>query len=634
MAQQVVTVDFETYYDSEYSVSKMPTRDYIMDDRFEVIGMAIKFGENPELWITDDTKIAIILATIDWSQTVVAGHNLMFDGGILAWRYGVKPYRWFDTLALARAEVKPFAGSAALAKVSEHFNLNVKGGMVQQVRGMRRADFSPLQLEAYGDYSKGDVGITHAAAKHLLARFNDRMEMRLVDRTIRMFLEPQLRLDANLLRARLKQIRDEHEAALAVTGLDRAEFMSNKKFAAHLAARGVDVPMKTSKATGKQTYAFAKTDEGLTLLLDDPDPVVRALVSTRLMTKGTIEEAYCQTLIDQAERYEALAVPLSAYGAHTGRLSGGAGQGFNPQNLKRGSVLRAAIKAAPGRKIVAADASQIEARCLAWLAGQNDVVEAFARDEDVYARAAEGIYGYPVNKDDNPNERFLGKVAVLSCGYQSGGGTFRAMARVLSRGRVNLTLEVAADIVKRWRKANAQITYYWRAIDDLCKSVFTESRPKEVGFGPFVIGAGHVYNKTTWCGYIQMPTGFRIYYPSPRLDYTFEKEDGSTVTTFGYLRANGKTAAPKSLYGGFLAENVTQGLCRVITMGHGVQIAEYPAAPWVMTVHDENVFHPREEHAERVAQACKLVMSAPPAYAQGLPLNCTVGIGNNYLEVK
>jgi len=96
---KILTIDWETYYDREYSLSKMTTEEYIRDDRFEVIGVAVKEDDNETVWYDNKHMTASRFAKLyDWKNCLVLAHNTQFDGAILSWRYGIKPKGWLDTL--------------------------------------------------------------------------------------------------------------------------------------------------------------------------------------------------------------------------------------------------------------------------------------------------------------------------------------------------------------------------------------------------------------------------------------------------------------------------------------------------------------------------------------------------------
>jgi DNA polymerase len=210
-------------------------------------------------------------------------------------------------------------------------------------------------------------------------------ELKVIDTTLRMFVEPTLRLNLPMLESHLETVKERKAKLLAVAQADKDSLMSNDKFAELLMLLGVEPPTKISARTGKQAWAFAKTDEEFKALLEHADPRVQALVSARLGNKTTLEETRTQRFIDIALR-GSLPVPIKYYAAHTGRWGGD--DKINLQNLpsrgQNANKLKLSIEAPEGYVIIDSDSSQIEARTVAWLAGQNDLVEAFDKGEDVY----------------------------------------------------------------------------------------------------------------------------------------------------------------------------------------------------------------------------------------------------------
>jgi DNA polymerase len=247
-----------------------------------------------------------------------------------------------------------------LKVLANHYDLGEKGTEVENALGLRRQDFSPEQLARYGEYCKNDVSLTYALFNAMAKDFPP-TELRLIDLTVRMFTDPVLRLDKNMLVDHLlweKQRKDE-----LLENFAKDDLMSNNKFADILVAYGIAPPMKTSPTTGKQTYAFSKTDEAFKALLEHGNPQIQALVGARLGTKSTIEETRTARFIGIAER-GALPVPLRYYAAHTGRWGGD--DKLNLQNLQRNSPLKKCILAPDGYTMIDSDSSQIEARTLAW----------------------------------------------------------------------------------------------------------------------------------------------------------------------------------------------------------------------------------------------------------------------------
>jgi hypothetical protein len=404
----IITIDFETYYDKDYSLSKITTEAYVRDPRFEVIGVGIKVNNEPADWYSGE-NVGGFLRPIDYSDKAILCHNTMFDGAILSWHFGIKPKLWLDTLSMARP-LHAMTVGGSLKALATYYKLGEKGDEVVRALGLRRLDFTPEQLSAYGDYCMQDVELTYRLFKEISKGFPT-SELLVIDQTLRMFTEPKLMIDTAVLDAHLTAIKDRKRVLLyKLGGEDKAKkiLMSNVKFAALLERLGVEPPMKVSPTTGKETYAFAKNDTQFTALLEHDSAAVRALVEARLGTKSTIEETRTQRFTEIAQR-GLLPVPLLYYGAHTGRFSGT--DKVNLQNLPRGGALRKALVAPAGYKIVAADSSQIEARLVAYLSGQNDLVQSFREGRDVYSEFATDVYGRKITKGDKV-ERHVGKTCV------------------------------------------------------------------------------------------------------------------------------------------------------------------------------------------------------------------------------
>jgi DNA polymerase len=515
---------------------------------------------------------------------------------------------------MARARVKPFTGSASLASTTQYLGLGEpKGTMAQHAKGIHKHEMPPAFLDSYGTYARLDIDLSHRAAKTLLPAFS-MDEIRLIDRTMRMYLEPRLQLDPLKLTRHYDAVIRRKAALMALCNTDKDILMSNDRFAEALREAGVEPPVKLSPTTGKITYAMAKKDLDFIDLLEHPSERVQGLMAARLGVKSTIEETRTQRLLDIAIEFNGeLAVPLLYAGAHTGRFSGGGK--LNLQNLPSDSPIRDAIHAAFGWLIVRADARQIEARLLAWFCRQTNIVEAFRSGTDVYTLAAEGI-GQGVS-------RAVGKVATLQLGYGSGASTFWHMCRVQE---IDISMGEAEQITDAWRQNNPHIVRMWYKLFGRVKSIFLRGLDREEEFGCITIG----YSTELDSGYIELPGGYTIWYPSPRM-----AEDKYERNTFGYFKATRAGAGyHKSLWHGEIMNNVIQGLARVITMQHGLEISAYPAAPWVLQVHDELVFVVKDVHAKAVAAACELVMSTPPDWCPDLPLAAEVGIGRTYKEAK
>ena len=449
----VITIDFETYYSQTFSLSKMTTEEYIRDAQFETIGVSVKVNNGPSEWFSGTkAKTKRWLEQFDWDNSVAVAHNAMFDMAILNWHFDIRPKRIADTLSMLRAHDGPDAGNS-LAKAAERYGLGVKGTEVINALGKRRVDFTAADLARYGEYCINDVELTYDLFA-ILAPITPPLEARLIDLTIRMFTEPVLELDKDVLEKHLEDVKAKKEALMSKLNYDKADLMSNPKLAALLEFHGVVPPQKVSLTTGKLAYAFAKSDEAFKALLDHENLQVQAIVAARLGVKSTLEETRTERFIRIAER-GTLPVPLRYYAAHTGRWGGD--DKVNLQNLPRKSMLKKAMKAPEGYTFIDCDSSQIEARTLAWLAGQDDLVEAFDRGEDVYKIMASRIYNKPV-EEVTDFERFVGKTTILGAGYGMGAAKFQAQ---LKNFGVELPLSECQFIIDVYRKTYPKITALW-----------------------------------------------------------------------------------------------------------------------------------------------------------------------------
>jgi DNA polymerase len=614
-----ITLDFETYYSKDVGFSKQTTEEYLHDPAFHVIGVAIKVEDGEPEWVVGTPgAIEAAFAKIDWESSAVLCHNALFDCAILAWHYGIKPAYIVDTLCMARAIHGVDAGGS-LAKLAERYSLGEKGSEVVNALGKRLQDFSPEELERYGEYCINDVNLTVKLYNRLANKLSI-SEYDLIDMTVRMFTEPKLRLNDALLIERLDEVREEKRGLLAdlmgTLNCDDEESVrvllaSNKKFAALLQLRGVDVPMKVSPATGKDTYALAKNDEGFIALTEHEDPIVQQLCAVRLGTKSTIEESRIERFIGIGERNKGfLPIPLKYYGAHTGRWSGQ--DGINMQNLpsrdKKKKALKNAIVAPDGYYVVNCDSSQIEARVLAWWADQWDVVQQFANGEDVYSTFASKIYGRPISKA-NPVERFVGKTCVLGLGYGTGAEKLRHTLKTSPPG-ADLPLATCKSYVDLYRDVNYKIVGLWHECDAALHSMMGKvNKPFNLGISDCVM---------VDLDGISLPNRLYIRYPKLRLN-----EEGRMI----YDSRRG----PVNIWGGAMVENVVQALARIIVGQQMISLRHKGYTP-ILTVHDAAVCLVPKDNIEQALADITNIMSTPPQWATGLPVACEAKYGESYGE--
>ena len=600
-ATQLLTVDFETYYDRDFSLSKLTTEEYVRSDSFEVIGVSVKVNEDPAQWFSGThQQTAQWLGQFDWGSSLVLAHNTMFDSAILSWRFGIIPLGWLDTMSMAQAVV-PATQSKSLANLAVYYEVGVKGTEVINALGKRRMDFTPQELARYGDYCVNDTELTYTLFNKLLDGF-PQQELKLIDLTIRMFAEPVLEVDTELLIEHLKGIREFKDKLLDASGLDTDTLMSNNKFADWLRSRGVEPPMKISPTTGREALAFSKTDKDFLALQDHEDVIIQTAVAARLGVKSTLEETRTERFIGIGSRGR-LPVPLKYYAAHTGRWGGA--DSLNLQNLPSrtgSSSLKKSIVAPQGFVIIDADSAQIEARMLAWLSGQNDLVEQFTVGEDVYRLMASAIYSKDVS-DITKDERFIGKTVVLGCGYGMGAEKFKNM---LSLQKVSMDKSEAERIISIYREKNFKIKQLWGQGQNALRFIL-QKRNAPIGQHDVV---------RVMDGGLLLPSGITMRYTNLRND----KDDG-----FMYDARKNEVVR---IYGGKVIENIVQALARIVIGHQMLKIAERYKV--VLTVHDAVAcIAPETEvlEAKRYVEEC---MRSAPEWAVGLPLNCESGYGRSY----
>jgi DNA polymerase len=600
----IITIDFETFYSQEFSLTKVTTEEYVRDDRFEVIGVAVKENGNETTWFTGDIDgVHDFLDAYDWSSSFVLAHNAMFDAAILTWIFGIKPMAWLDTLSMARAIHGSEVGNS-LAKLVQYYNLGEKGTEVLDAKGKYRRDFTQAEIDAYGGYCINDVDLTYRLFQKLLPHFK-LPELKLIDLTIKMFSEPALMLDTPLLEAHLEDVKNRKEKLLAAVNEDRESLMSNQKFAELLIKCGVVPPTKTSPATGKETLAMAKSDEGFKALLEHPDERVQALVAARLGNKSTLEETRTERFISISKR-GSMPVPLQYYAAHTGRWGGS--DKINLQNLPsrgaNGGKLKKAIIAPKGHIIIDCDSAQIEARVLAWLAGQSDLVQNFKDGKDVYKIMAAAIYA-KAEDEVNKEERFVGKTTILGSGYGMGPQKFQTQIKTFG---TEISEGEAAHIVGVYRRTYPMIPKLWEQGNQAIEAM-ANNQSIEFGNGCVVVAG----NKG-----VLLPNGMYQRYPNLRqVDM-----DGKYQYVYDAKRGMNK------IYGGKLVENICQGLARCIIGEQMVKISQKYKV--VLTVHDAVACIAKEEEAEEAMAYVMECMRWVPDWAQGLPLNCEAGYGKSY----
>jgi hypothetical protein len=612
-----VVLDFETFYTKEYSLRNMTPIEYVLDPRFELIGCAVIEDGSDPFWVNGDSFQAY-LSGLDPDDTMMISHNALFDMCIVAWRFKYVPRLMVDTMGMARALLlyRITSGSVSLSACAMALELGVKGDTLTKVEGMGAAAIRSAGLwDAYVKYSLNDVELCKGIYEQLKARF-PLSEYVVMDSVLRSAITPQFELDQEKLAMHLHLIQQAKQTLLQkcmAFGIEsRFELQSAERFATALRGFGVEPPMKLSKQTGKETYAFAKTDPGMMALEYHDNPDVQALIAARLGVKSTIEETRTQRLLNISRLMPKMPIPLKYGGAHTHRLSGD--WRLNMQNLPRGSVMRDALKAPANHKVVTCDASQIEARITALLCNQQDLVQQFRDGADTYSIFASEIYGREINKTQYPAERFVGKQAILGLGFGMGATRFHAQIKSDShKQKINVKLDEneALKIVNIFRRKYPKFRDGWNKLTDGLNAMASPGESME--FGPVKLEYQHIV----------LPNGLDLYYNNLR------------STDEGWVYDYGRET--RKLFGGKVLENIVQALARIIVFDAMVRLRKLLKVFEVQmahTVHDELVYIVPDELVNVVKQIVLEEMVRPPKWMENLPLAAEVGVGQTYGDAK
>lgn len=701
-----LTWDTETFYTSKdnggYSLSYMTTEEYVRDPRFELIGFSIKKGTAPAQWYTGTLEyLRSVLAPLPWGRILLIAHNgSEFDSFILNEVLGFKPAAYACTLQMARC-LHGGKQAKSLAEMCKLYNLPDKGDEVVRAINKRRADFSPYELDAYGKYCVNDTERCYDLYKRFLPQMPGN-EVWLASLSSKMFAEPKLALDRPLLLTmqqdmlvRKGQLMDRVADIMNIPKnlspdermLHTQKMLRKDQVLADILKNSydVDAPMKYSPkkkdAAGNPllVYAFAKTDEGMTALLDFEDESdeqgaedIQALAAARLSVKSTLAESRVNRFVGIAGRGPA---PIAlAYGkTHTHRLSGSQSTNFQnltgnkgvnkktrlgtlimtphgPDRLKDYNVitdqvmcsngtiyankdaekchavgLRDTIVAPEGKKIVVADSSQIELRVCHLLAGQMDTIAELRAGVDVYSSFASTLYNRVVTKADY-KERQHGKVGMLQLQYQSGWKSFRNAARIM--GGIRLSEDEAQGTVDVYRKRFTQIPKLWRTC--------------QLAIPKMAQGGGGYLDEWGLCkiesGRITMPGRNPVVYHNLRQEMRPGFNGGPDELQWVY--DDKEKRHEKKIYGGSVTENMCQWIARNVVFDQMLEIerkwGNYHAigSGVALTVHDEVVCVVDEDDADDCLAHMLDTMGQPPVWWPQLPVAAEGGIGQRYSQCK
>jgi len=658
----LVALDFESYYDADYTLSKLSTSEYVRDPRFKAHMVGIKIG-NRKTKVVPTNKIGAVLRAIDWKRHDLLCHNTAFDGFILSHHFGVVPRVYHDTLSMARGLHSNDIG-ASLDEVAGYYGVGNKiADVLEQTKGVR--DLPKPLYNACAEYCAQDVELCLSVFKRMLEVYPAR-EIDLIDMTIRMFCDPVLKVDIPRVEKELaRELKEREDLLLSVDvsnvpdkELKLAErslpdhdkrllkakkiIGSNERYADLLRAENIEPPTKISPAwikkpkeertdEGKYAYAFAKDDQDFIELpgrtetwsgdldlnkkadiqkLAARQTRIQQLVDVRIAVKSTTNITRAERFLKAGADGMPLPVGYAYYRAHTGRFGGN--NKMNMQNLKRGGELRLSILAPQGHQIIVGDAGQIECRVNGWLWGQDDLMESFRQADagvgrDAYCNFADFVYGREITKADKM-ERFVGKVCILGLGFQMGAPKFQiTLAKgALGGPPVFFDLDRCKAIVNTYRRKNHKIVNGWA----FCTRIIEDMAAGRTGSYKCL----HWEKERIW-----LPNGMCLKYPDLK----------KSMGDMGWEEWSYQSKlARKKIYAGLLDENIVQALARIIVMDQMVEIGQKRRV--VMTTHDEIAIIARTRSAPVAYRELDKIMRTPPWWCADLPMMSEGGFAFNY----
>ncbi len=628
---ELLVLDFETYFDDEYSLRKMSTVEYVSHYQFETLGLGWQIVEPTEEFSVDEgfvpgEWVETCLLNLQHQygehleQATVVAQNAPFDGLILVERYNLSPRYFCDLLGLAR-HIDPRAQND-LASLAKRHGLSAKGD-TSQFKGQH---VGGVDLAALTEYALQDVHLETQLTKILLPWLSrPEVELPLIWHTLKMYLHPELIFDDKVADEVIKEMNGDLAYRLLEVGCAKEDVSKNGSFRRLLESalpEGESVPLKKNKK-GKDILALAKTDPELDLLKVHPCKRVRDLIDARCTVKSLpLHIRRLESMKRQAKAAKGkMRVPLKYCGAHTGRWSGG--EKINLQNL-RGRI-RNTLIAPPGHVLVVGDAASIEARGTDWIAGQMDSIARWEAGEDQYCAFAQEVFQQPVRpvRDTDPGpvaqvlklRRTLGKIGVLGCGF--GMGADRCMVYAHDVFKIDIDRNMAEQIVKGYRDGHDAVVRFWRDLEGAF--IFA------LKYGQ-TTNAGHNASLTVWKHgdrvIITLPSGRNLFYPGSHMG-TKRWEDGNTSPAPSYRYGH--------LWGGSLTENIVQAFCRDI-LAEAILHVEKQGVAVAHHVHDELVCVVPTRMADETVRIVTEALTTRRQWALDLPLGAEVKVMEVYTK--
>ncbi|MGN7613926.1 DNA polymerase [Magnetococcales bacterium HHB-1] len=644
-----IHIDFETY--SAIDLRKVGVHRYAEHPTTDIWCVAYAVDSEPvQLWTPGDPCPEPIQQTVQ--QGVFVAHNAHFEvtiwRDVLCSKHGwpePKPEQWRCTMAMAMAMSFPASLEQAAMAAGLDVQKDMKGrALMLQMSKPRRVENDgtitwwddDVRKQRLFDYCKQDVEVERALEKRLMPLSAAEQQLWHLDQKInrRGVHIDVLAADAatNLVKISTKKLNNR------MRDLTKGAVKSCNQSAALI---------QWLQSQNTKTSSVAKAE--VTALLKDEtlSPTVREALELRQEAAKSSTAKLKKMLEVSGEDSRARGL-FQYHGASTGRWSGRLlqTQNFPRPSLKQSSIedalkfiflehadaiemiygpvidvvsscLRAMITAAPGYEFIAADYSAIEARVVAWLAGEERVLEVFRGHGKIYEHAAAGIYD--VNIDEvTKDQRFIGKISVLALGYGGGVKAFQSMAKAYG---VDIDAKKADEIKTAWRETNLRIVQFWSDLEN--------AAVRAIRYPGQVFRAGRIAFRVNghylWC---RLPSGRLLCYPYPSIE---KKETPwgklKSMVVFKGVNSISRKWGKQHTYGGKLAENVTQAVSRDLLAEALVRL-ETNGYPVVMHIHDEIVCEVPEGTAD--LKLFEALMAATPSWAEGLPVNAEGWVGKRF----
>lgn len=641
----VFMLDFENYFDVEYSLTKMSTIEYITDPRFEFTGVGWGTAPNFHACFSHNVESAIRTMQVrygkNFERATVLVANARYDITVLQEKLGIVPPNVVDILDLARHFDSRMSHS--VKDLAKYFKLECKGD-TSQFKGFHLADMTDVMKLNLKEYCELDIKLQCKLFKLLMKKLTwPEMELPIARHTLGLYLNPRFNLDFKLAVDTLGKMEELLAEIIEPTHCDKKLLGSKIAFPALLQEEmdeigdGETVPYKMGK--NEMIPALSKDDVGFQKMLAHPDEIISELCRARIAVKSwpTHIKRIKSMMAQAMASFGQMRVPLNYYGCHTGRPSGS--EKINLLNLggkgRKGmgthkliAYVRKMLICPEGYTLVINDSSQIEARLLSWFCEQDGLTEGFRNGEDIYSEFASQLFGVSVHNPTDEERldpalaemvhrmdmmRGFGKDAILGCGY--GMGAKRFFENCLSNPDLRPLFDDGTysyafieKLIKTYRKKYSRIPYMWEKLNGMFKFVITF--PKEVTyyshgcddfFTPVDRPLLKMWNDNgTVC--VQLPSGRVLYYRHASIGC-----DGGIRWQWGRL------------WGGSLIENFIQSIARDLLM-IWITECEKEEIPVVMHCYDEIVGMVPDDEADECLDIMDQIMCEVPEWATGLPM--------------